>query len=70
MSELEATDLENRVHNLEIALVTLISIIDDELSTGTSESVKLMMLEFFESSSELGGFRKDTFSTNSTQTGK
>lgn len=58
---MDRKNTEERVHNLEVALVSLLAFIDDILPPEISRQTDRMMEEFFQSSETLGAFKKNTF---------
>ncbi len=50
-----------RIHNLEVAVIALISLIEDDFSPETREAVERMTQDFFGSSKTLGAFSTTEF---------
>lgn len=52
---------EERIHNLEVAIVALVSLLEDDQRPETKEAIVKMSKDFFSHAQDLGGFKSAYF---------
>lgn len=50
-------NLEKRIHNLEVALLAIVSVSEDYFTPALSEDISRVSKDLFDSSQSLGGYR-------------
>ncbi len=59
---------EQRIHNLEVALAALSTLLHDTLPPSYADDINLMMNDFFNGSESLGAFKDRMFFTSNDKT--